>query len=53
MVWNAGTYRLIEDDKNEGSIRKAFDNGEVKIRLDGKKIRGGYVLIRTERRGED
>ena len=53
MVWDAGTYRLIEDDKNGGSIRRAFDNGEIKIKLDGKKISGGYVLIQTRQRGDD
>ncbi len=53
MVWDAGTYRLIEDDKNGGSIRRAFEKGEVKIRLDGKKLRGGYVLIHTRGRGDN
>ncbi len=49
MVWDAGTYKNINEDKNgnEVPLDKSLKKGEVKIFLDGKKIKGGYALVKT------
>jgi DNA ligase D-like protein (predicted 3'-phosphoesterase) len=49
MVWDAGRYRNLktDDDGNEIDMRQCVDSGHVEISLYGKKLRGGYALIRT------
>ncbi len=49
MVWDAGTYENINED-DEGNtipVGNSLKKGEVKIFLDGKKIKGGYALVKT------
>ena len=43
MVWDKGTYQTDP----EGSAPKQLEEGELKLTLNGKKLRGGFVLIRT------
>src|SRR5437667_413959 len=47
MIWDTGTYRKItkKNDK-EVPITKALKRGHIAVRLDGKKIKGGYALSR-------
>jgi DNA ligase D-like protein (predicted 3'-phosphoesterase) len=47
MVWDTGTYRNVtkKDDKKI-PITKALKRGHVVVRLEGKKIKGGYALSR-------
>ncbi len=55
MVWDAGTYEnLKEEDKQHEkiSMKQALDEGHATFRLHGKKLSGGYALIRTKR-GKD
>ena len=49
IVWDAGTYEAINDNENENnkSIEDALKDGEVKIRLNGRKLKGGYALINS------
>jgi DNA ligase D-like protein (predicted 3'-phosphoesterase) len=48
MVWDAGTYENINEEKDETvSMKEAIEKGRVKFLLNGKKLKGGYVLIRT------
>lgn len=47
IVWDRGTYRnLTEDDGEEVPVARAIEEGHLKIRLDGEKLRGGYALTR-------
>jgi bifunctional non-homologous end joining protein LigD len=39
-----GTYRNL---KNNISLEEAYDEGKVEIFIDGKKLKGAYVLLRT------
>lgn len=50
MIWDRGTYRHLseESDGEQKSISACLDDGELKIWLDGEKIRGGYVLVQTD-----
>jgi DNA ligase D-like protein (predicted 3'-phosphoesterase) len=48
MVWDAGTYsNLKEKDGKKVPVDEAYDAGQVEIKLNGKKLKGGYALIRT------
>lgn len=49
MVWDAGTYRNIREEKDdEGkTMAESYDDGKIEVWLEGKKLQGGYVLIRT------
>lgn len=50
MVWDIGTYKNLKEDL---SIEECLDKGEVVIWLEGEKLKGGYVLIRTHWRNEN
>jgi len=48
MVWDYGVYdNYSEKDGHSLSIPEAIANGQVVVWLEGKKLRGGYALIRT------
>lgn len=52
IVWDTGTYRNIRKEKKSDGLNMedSLDDGKVEIRLKGKKIKGGYVLIHTGRK---
>jgi bifunctional non-homologous end joining protein LigD len=41
IVWDIGTYGTKD------SISKQLQNGKISLKLEGKKLRGGFTLIRT------
>src|SRR3982751_2312995 len=43
MVWDIGTYELAEDEPFDAAMRR----GRLVFTLHGKKLRGGWTLIRT------
>jgi len=49
IVWDAGTYRNIKQDEQGGEVpmEKALQDGRVAVWLEGKKLKGGYALVRT------
>jgi bifunctional non-homologous end joining protein LigD len=52
IVWDWGRWTA---DPSIGDAADALRHGELKIRLEGEKLRGNFVLIRTDRmkRGKD
>jgi bifunctional non-homologous end joining protein LigD len=50
MIWDRGTYRYDGDDPDpiEG-LRQGYRKGELKIVLQGKRLKGSWVLVRTRR----
>ena len=46
MVWDKGNYENLnhDDDDNEISMDKAYEDGHIKFWLNGKKLKGGYAL---------
>src|SRR6266496_4075799 len=42
MLWDHGTYEPDAED-----VGKALRSGELRFTLHGKKLRGGWVLVRT------
>jgi len=48
MIWDRGTY-APEDGRGEPAVRAGFERGDLKIVLRGKRMLGGWVLVRTRR----
>src|SRR5579863_1464531 len=49
IVWDTGTYENIkEKDGKLVPIEKCYKNGRIEIFLHGKKLQGGYALIKAE-----
>ncbi len=46
IVWDNGTYQNL---KEKAPIEKAVEEGHIDIWLEGKKLKGGYALIKTGR----
>lgn len=46
-IWDKGTYDNLRD---EVSMAKAYQEGKIKIRLKGKKLKGNYSLIKIKGR---
>lgn len=44
MIWDCGSYELLEEKNPQKSIQE----GGIRFRLQGKKLKGGFALIRTE-----
>ena len=49
LVWDTGPYRNLRGEKtgHGASMKKSLEDGKVEVWLEGKKVRGGYALIRT------
>ncbi len=54
IVWDGGTYDNLREEKKDHrmSMAESFDEGKIEIRLHGKKLKGGFVLIRTGKKEE-
>ena len=56
MVWDTGTYSNLREAKPAGggqaTMDKAVTEGKIEVRLDGKKLKGNYALIRTGLQGK-
>jgi bifunctional non-homologous end joining protein LigD len=51
MLWDRGTYDA-EDGGGAESLRRGYEKGDLKIVLDGKRLKGGWVLVRMQRPGK-
>ena len=49
IVWDLGTYRINAAETDDRQLKTAeyLENGKLEIWLEGKKLVGGYVLVRT------
>jgi DNA ligase D-like protein (predicted 3'-phosphoesterase) len=54
LVWDTGPYRNLRAEKEDdgASMQESLEDGKVEVWLEGKKLSGGYVLIRTGK-GDD
>jgi bifunctional non-homologous end joining protein LigD len=48
MVWDFGTYRVIDGDPVAG-----YKSGKLHLELNGKKLKGQWALVRGRRRDEE
>jgi DNA ligase D-like protein (predicted 3'-phosphoesterase) len=44
IVWDKGTYRNLKDNI---SLEEAYERGKLEIFIEGVKLKGAYVLLRT------
>ncbi|HTR29088.1 MAG TPA: DNA ligase D [Puia sp.] len=58
MIWDEGTYEPLAETNGtkaaeEKVLLKELRDGSLKFRLDGKKLKGEFALVRTKGRGEN
>lgn len=56
MVWDFGNYLSIGSksvEESEKLMKSGLHKGEIKFVLNGKKLKGGFVLVHTKGRGEN
>lgn len=49
LVWDAGPYRNLRAEKDEdgADMDRSLEEGKVEVWLEGRKLSGGYALVRT------
>src|SRR5436190_11021721 len=56
IIWDHGTYEPVEKaptkEAQEHLLTKQFYGGSIKIKMNGKKLKGVYSLTKTRERGE-
>src|SRR6201994_5080323 len=50
MLWDRGTYEP-EGGGGEDALRDGYERGDLKFVLHGKRLQGGWVLVRMRREG--
>lgn len=56
IIWDQGSYQsLSSKDRNESEklMREGLSKGEIKFVLNGKKLKGEFVLLKMKGRGEN
>src|SRR5579872_1599679 len=58
MVWDTGTYEPLEETNGSKTAQnrvllKELAAGSLKFRLNGKKLKGEFALVRTKGRGDN
>jgi len=58
MVWDEGTYEPLEETTGtkaaeERALLKQLRDGSLKFRLNGKKLKGEFALVKTKGRGDN
>jgi len=51
LIWDRGPFRKLKEGEEEGgapSVARQLDDGHLTVWLQGRKIAGGYSLIRTD-----
>lgn len=50
MVWDNGTYENIKKDKDGKTkpMDECFKDGQIEVKLNGKKIKGAYALVKMK-----
>ncbi len=57
-IWDKGTYELIDKDAKtpraypETFFKKMFTKGKIEFKLNGKKLKGNYVLVNAKIGGD-
>lgn len=54
MLWDRGSYKNIKtDDGATVPMTDCYENGQIEVRLEGEKIKGGYALVHTGKNMDD
>lgn len=46
LVWDIGKYEPMAENGDEKSMKDALEDGALKFKLKGKKLKGGYAMAR-------
>jgi len=51
MIWDRGSYTYGGDDEGDpvGALRRGYEKGDFKVELQGRRLKGSWVLVRTRR----
>ncbi len=56
IVWDAGPYRNLrggkKKDKGRADMEASYEDGRIEVWVEGKKLRGGYALVKTGRKNQ-
>jgi bifunctional non-homologous end joining protein LigD len=52
IVWDEGTYRMLDDGKRPQPLVKAIERGHFSVWLEGTKLKGGWAFTRTAKPGD-
>ena len=52
IVWDAGTYSLIDDEK-AGNVKTYLQKGHLSFVLNGNKLKGEFVLVKLKAKKEN
>lgn len=55
IVWDRGTYHAAgtnDRDESEELVAGGFEKGDLKIFLNGEKLKGEFALVKMKRRGD-
>ena len=47
LLWDRGSYRNLKEDPGSNPLSKQIEDGRITIWLEGRKLKGGFALIRT------
>lgn len=48
QIWDRGTFENLKtEDGEEVPIEESYEQGQVEVRLEGEKLRGGFALVKT------
>ncbi len=54
IVWDHGTFDNIKEQNGKTiPLNQCYENGQIEVDLHGKKLNGGYALIRTPMDNDD
>jgi bifunctional non-homologous end joining protein LigD len=54
MLWDRGTYTSALDEEDPvAALRRGYAKGDLKVMLEGERLHGSWVLVRTRRGPED
>jgi DNA ligase D-like protein (predicted 3'-phosphoesterase) len=56
LIWDSGTYMNLRAQKpgtKPVSMEQAIEEGKIEVWLEGKKIRGGFALIKAGKPGDN
>lgn len=54
MIWDRGTYKNIKETKTSRQIKikQSYESGKIEVELQGKKLRGGFALIKMKEKNQ-
>ncbi len=47
LIWDRGEFRNLREEKEGKDMDASLEDGKVEVWLEGEKLQGGFVLIRT------